>query len=230
MGSEARGGRADAAAAACNDEHLHLPRMNSRSRSAMVSWYHVGRPWLQLPERSVSSISRSSAFISAMLSARCARTAAWQAIVARSSFWREDRTWLAPNSRISASTPRARPTISPPASATGARAPRARSARYRELEAQALERFAVLFRSRHIQCLGLEKRRYEQRLSLHRSGVKVRFQLLHHDALVRRVHIHEDESGLVLRQDVDAMELRKRIAERRGFFGDGERLRRPMNA
>ena len=70
-----------------------------------------------------------------------------------------------------------------------------------------------------------KKRRYEQRLALHRSGVKVGFQLLHHDALVRRVHIHEDESGLVLRQDVDAMELRKRIAERRGFFGDGERRR-----
>src|SRR5688500_15986578 len=119
-GGEPRGGGADAASAARHDEHLHLPRMKRRSRSAMVSWYQVGLPWLQLPERSVSSISRSKAFISAMLSARFARTAAWQAIVARSSFWREDRTWLAPNSRISASRPRASPTISPPASATGA--------------------------------------------------------------------------------------------------------------
>src|SRR6476661_3181778 len=50
--------------------------MNSRSSSAMPNCTHVGRPWLQLPLRSVSSILRSNAFISGTVSARLARTAA----------------------------------------------------------------------------------------------------------------------------------------------------------
>ena len=30
--------------------------MKRRSRSGNVSWYHVGRPWLHCPARSVASI------------------------------------------------------------------------------------------------------------------------------------------------------------------------------
>src|SRR5439155_17848999 len=122
LGGETRRRRADAAAAAGDEHHAghQRPRRKSLSRSAMVSWYQVGRPWLQLPERSVSSISRSSAFISVAVSTRFARTAAWQAIVARSSFCRPASIWLAPNSRISFSRVRARPTMSPLARSAGA--------------------------------------------------------------------------------------------------------------
>src|SRR5262252_455717 len=63
---------------------LHRPRMKRRSRSVMPNWYQVGRPWLQLPARSVCSICRRSAFISATVSERLARTAAWHAMVERS--------------------------------------------------------------------------------------------------------------------------------------------------
>ena len=65
-------------------------------------------------------MSRSSAFISVTVSMRLARTAAWQAIVASSSFWRAASTSLAPYSRMSFSTPRVSPAMSPPASSTGA--------------------------------------------------------------------------------------------------------------
>jgi hypothetical protein len=53
-------------------------------------------------------------------------------------------------------------------------------------------------------------------LALNGAGVEILLQLLHHDAFVRRVHIDEDQPGPVLRQDVDAVELRERVAERRG--------------
>src|SRR5690348_15292313 len=55
---------------------------NSFSISPWPSFTHVGRPWLHWPERGVTSISRSSAFISATESTRPARTEPWQAMVA----------------------------------------------------------------------------------------------------------------------------------------------------
>ena len=41
------------------------------------------------------------------------------------------------------------------------------------------------------------------------------------DALVRGVHVHEDEARDVLREDVDAMELREREAQHRRLRGRG---------
>src|SRR5438874_5387550 len=122
LGGEPRRRGADAAGGPRDEHHAgpQRPRRKRLSRSAIVSWYQVGRPWLQLPERSVASISRKSAFISVVLSARCARTAAWQAMVARSSFCRPASIWLAPYSRTSLSRLRARPTTSPLARSTGA--------------------------------------------------------------------------------------------------------------
>src|SRR5271165_2269710 len=58
------------------------PREKSRSKSPSDKRTQVGRPWLHWSARSVTSISRSSAFISAMLKERCARTEEWQAMVA----------------------------------------------------------------------------------------------------------------------------------------------------
>ena len=54
--------------------HDQRPRRNSLSRSAMPSCTQVGRPWLHCPDRSVSSISRNSAFISGNVKRRLART------------------------------------------------------------------------------------------------------------------------------------------------------------
>jgi hypothetical protein len=57
-----------------------------------------------------------------------------------------------------------------------------------------------------------------------------RLQALVHDALVRRMHVDEHEAGAVLREDVDAVQLRQREtradADRRRASA-GRRLRRP---
>src|SRR5207248_5378236 len=70
----------------------HL-RPNNFSISAWPSFTHVGRPWLHWPERGVTSISRSSAFISATESTRPALTEPWQAMVAA--------TWSSLSRRLS---------------------------------------------------------------------------------------------------------------------------------
>ena len=61
----------------------------------MVRAVQVGRPWLHWSARSVASISRSSAFISGSVRLRLARTAPWQAMVARSSLRRAVMTSVA---------------------------------------------------------------------------------------------------------------------------------------
>ena len=86
---------------------------------------------------------------------------------------------------------------------------------------EALERLAVLLGGGDVERLGLEHRRHQQALALHRAGVEVGLQLLHHDALVRGVHVDQHQPGLVLRQDVDAVELGEGVAERGRFFAAG---------
>ena len=68
--------------------------------SPIDSFTQVGRPWLHWPERGVTSISRSSAFISATERMRPARTEPWQAMVAA--------TWSSFSLRRSASSKAAR--------------------------------------------------------------------------------------------------------------------------
>ena len=48
-------------------------------------------------------------------------------------------------------------------------------------------------------------------------GVKLGFEFFVDDALVRGVHIDDHQPMLVLRQDVDAVELRQREAKRRNL-------------
>jgi hypothetical protein len=74
---------------------------------------------IALPERSVASISRSSAFISGTVSLRLARTAPWQAIVDSSSSRAVAMRRLSPCSRRSASTSRNSASTSPSASNAG---------------------------------------------------------------------------------------------------------------
>ena len=237
LGGEARSRGADAAAAAGDDHHLvhQRPRRKSLSRSARVSWYHVGRPWLQLPERSVSSISRSSAFISGERQRAVgahrgmAGHRGEQLVLARGERLGSRRT------RGSRAARRARgAAMSPAASAAGAArtassfGPDTATSRPRRSST-----VAVLLGRGDVERLGREHRGHEQRLPLHRAGVEVALQPLHDDALVRGVHVHEHEAGLVLRQDVDAVQLGERIAERRRLFaprGSAAASAEPMNA
>ena len=53
---------------------------SARRGSRRLIWRQVGRPWLHWSARSVRSMSRSSAFISSMVSVRWARTAPWHAL------------------------------------------------------------------------------------------------------------------------------------------------------
>ena len=66
---------------------------------------------------------------------------------------------------------------------------------------------------RDLERLGGERRRHQQRL--HRNApVERRLQPLVDDALVGRVHVDEDQPGAVLREHVDAVQLREREPER----------------
>ena len=70
----------------------------------------------------------------------------------------------------------------------------------------------------------------QQRLAGDAGAVELVFQSLVDDALMRRVHIDQHQAGVVFGQDVDAVQLRDRAAERpvvrrlgfgRGFDGGG---------
>ena len=122
-------------------------------------------------ERSVCSISRSSAFISAEASMRLARTAPWHAM-GGSSFWRADST-AAPYSGSRAARP---------ARAPAHRPQRARRARTHgklvgpdtAARAQALEHFAI-FSAVAMSSACAETRRAPQRLTLPPAGFRFCF-------------------------------------------------------
>ena len=71
--------------------------------------------------------------------------------------------------------------------------------------------------------IGAKRDRYQQRLYQDRTGVEAVLDLLVQDALVRRMHVDEHQPALVLREDVDAVELGERKAERvlAGALGRG---------
>ena len=66
--------------------------------------------------------------------------------------------------------------------------------------------------------VGRERRRHQQRLHRH-ARVERALQPLVDDALVRRVHVDEHDAGAVLREHVDAVELREREAQRMRVVG-----------
>src|SRR3954469_15783665 len=105
--------------------------------------------------------------------------------------------------------------MSPPASGTGAARPgNSFGPRHGDLEPELLERAAVFLGGRDIERIDLEQGRYEERLPLDLPGVETLLQLLHDDALMGGVHVDQHEARLVLREDVDAVQLRNGIAER----------------
>ena len=149
---------------------------------------------------------------------RLARTAAWQAMVASSSFCRADSTSLAPYSRMSLSRSRVSPAMSPPASSAGA-ARTASSFGPETLVSRPSCSSASLFSSAVAMSSASHRqhRRHQQALARDGARIQAELQLLHDDALVRGVHVDQHQAGLVLREDVDAVQLREGIAERRGF-------------
>ena len=198
-----------------------------------MSWYQVGRPWLQLPERSVSSISRSSAFISVTVSARLARTAAWQAMVASSSFWRADehlRSRRIRGCRASRLARQAGDVAAGEQRGRGAHRELVR-ARDAELQAEALERLAILLGGGDVERFGATAPRAPAGSGAATAPAsRLVLQLLHDDALVRGVHVDQHQAGLVLRQDVDAVQLRRARSPSGGDFsvpGRASALRPP---
>lgn len=88
----------------------------------------------------------------------------------------------------------------------------------RDLEAHAREDLGAFLGGGHVLRADREHRRDQQ--SLNRGAtVEHGLELLVQDALVRRVHVDEHEPLGVLREDVDAVELAERVAERGGIVG-----------
>ena len=78
----------------------------------------------------------------------------------------------------------------------------------------------MIFGSRHVDALGVEYDRYQQRLHRDAVVIELGLQFFVDDALVRRVHVHDHQSMFVAREHVDTRELRERETQRR-YFGVG---------
>src|SRR5882672_1789219 len=183
--------------------------MNILSSSPIVTWNQVGRPWLHWSERSVASMSRSSAFISATVSERLARTAAWQAMVESISFWRSASTRLPPNCAISLSTSRASSAESAWASVIGT----ARTAiAFGAMAARSKPSLDKV-------CAWSSTVATSSALAVKVAGISnccVGMRSTS-SALLSCMHVHNHQALVVLRQDVDSGQLRQ---------GESKRMRR----
>ena len=83
-----------------------------------------------------------------------------------------------------------------------------------KLEARALPLRGALQHRVEFMRLHLDDQRLEQMLRGHALGGCVGFELLVEHPLVRRVHVDQDEPLGALGKNIDAMQLRKRGAER----------------
>ncbi|MNI67801.1 hypothetical protein D3C73_1234540 [compost metagenome] len=71
----------------------------------------------------------------------------------------------------------------------------------------------------HVFFLGVEHHGHQQVLAGQAAGVQRLLQLFVDDALVGGVHVHQHHATAVLRQDVDAVQLRQGHAQRMLFVG-----------
>ena len=85
------------------------------------------------------------------------------------------------------------------------------------VKAQFLQCGQVLLGGGHVQSVCVEGHRDQQSLCLHGARIQCRFQLLIEDAFMRGVHVHQHQSLPVLRQHIDAMQLRDGVAKRMRF-------------
>ena len=60
-----------------------------------------------------------------------------------------------------------------------------------------------------------DSQRYQQRLAAHAGIGQGRFHALVGDPLMGGMHVHHDQPAGALRQDIDAMQLRDGVAQRR---------------
>ena len=94
----------------------------------------------------------------------------------------------------------------------------------RDVETERFQRGLFRFRCGDIQRVGIKAHRNQQRLRGDLFGVQCGLEFLVHDALVRGVHVHHHQPVRILREDVDAGELREGETERRDW-GVGSRKR-----
>ena len=182
----------------------------------MANWYQVGRPWLQLPARSVCSICAQQ-----RVHLRHRERCGWRAPRRGRPWWRAARCAARPargSRRTRAS--RAAPSAASPArrGRRAARAPRGSRARAGPRRPTSKPRLSSSARAR-LRLLDLlrgggHRDRHQQRLRRQRRRVERVLQPLVDDALVRRVHVDDHEARRVLREDVDAVQLREREPER----------------
>ena len=90
----------------------------------------------------------------------------------------------------------------------------------REIETELPQCRGVFFGGGDVDRFGIEHRGNQQRLRRQSLLVECVFELLVQDAVVRRMHGDDHQTLVVLRQDVDAVQLREGITKRRCFgFG-----------
>jgi len=77
----------------------------------------------------------------------------------------------------------------------------------------------MLLRRGHVDAVGVEGGGDEQLLRVHRPRIQCPFEFFVENALVRGVHVDEDQPVLVLGENVDPVQLRDRESERRRLVG-----------
>ena len=83
-----------------------------------------------------------------------------------------------------------------------------------DLQAQRLQRVGSAVGDGNFLRCGGESRRNQQRLAGDGGVDELGFQTLINNALVRRMHVDDHQTGGVLGEDVDALQLRQRPAQR----------------
>jgi len=84
----------------------------------------------------------------------------------------------------------------------------------REVDAEPGEELRLVLCRGDVERRGVEHLRDQQPLLRHRMGIELPLQLLVDDPFVRGVHVDDHQAALVLRQHIDAGELRDRQAKR----------------
>ena len=206
-------------------------RTASRCR-AWASFTQVGRPWLHWPERGVTSISRSSAFISATDRIRPARTEPWQAIVAATWSSRSRSASAVPSSASSAARSRAGPGRRSCRAAPGWRGPASRSGRSARSRGPARRARPSRLRAGRSRARPARPRRGSAAPGARpRRRRRRRAHPLEHQPLVRGMLVDDHQPVLGLGDDIGRGDLAARDAERdRLGTGAVARLRRGRRA